>query len=146
MTAFTLSFVACNDPEDDGKTPTPDNPTPEGLTFKVEVGEVTSSSVSYTVTPSDLEAEYLCVLYDAETVEEFTRDEFLVQTLFQELETEARSKGMTREEYMPQVVDKGVITDGQFSNGRPAADANNAPGSVHFVFLIPTAMKYTLIV
>lgn len=116
MTAFTLSFVACTDPEDDGKTPTPDNPTPEGLTFKVEVGEVTSSSVSYTVTPSDLEAEYLCVLYDAETVEEFTRDEFLVQTLYQELETEARSKGKTLEEYMPEVVDKGAITDGKFSN------------------------------
>ena len=119
MTAFTLSFVACNDPEDDGKTPTPDNPTPEGLTFKVEVGEVTSSSVSYTVTPSDLEAEYLCVLYDAETVEEFTRDEFLVQTLYQELETEARSKGKTLEEYMPEVVDKGAITDGKFSNLYP---------------------------
>lgn len=116
MTAFTLSFVACTDPEDDGKTPTPDNPTPEGLTFKVEVGEVTSSSVSYTVTPSDLNAEYLCVLYDAETVEEFTRDEFLVQTLYQELETEARSKGKTLEEYMPEVVDKGAITDGKFSN------------------------------
>ena len=119
MTAFTLSFVACNDPEDDGKTPTPDNPTPEGLTFKVEVGEVTSSSVSYTVTPSDLNAEYLCVLYDAETVEEFTRDEFLVQTLYQELETEARSKGKTLEEYMPEVVDKGAITDGKFSNLYP---------------------------
>ena len=116
MTAFTLSFVACTDPEDDGKTPTPDNPTPEGLTFTVEVGEVTSSSVSYTVTPSDLNAEYLCVLYDAETVEEFTRDEFLVQTIYQELETEARSKGQTLEEYMPEVVDKGAITDGKFSN------------------------------
>ena len=119
MTAFTLSFVACTDPEDDGKTPTPDNPTPEGLTFKVEVGEVTSSSVSYTVTPSDLNAEYLCVLYDAETVEEFTRDEFLVQTIYQELETEARSKGQTLEEYMPEVVDKGAITDGKFSNLLP---------------------------
>lgn len=117
MTAFTLSFVACTDPEDDGKTPdNPTPPTPEGLTFTVEVGEVTSSSVSYTVTPSDLEAEYLCVLYDAETVEEFTRDEFLVQTLYQELETEARSKGKTLEEYMPEVVDKGAITDGKFSN------------------------------
>ena len=119
MTAFTLSFVACTHPKDDGKTPdnpTPPNPTPEGLTFTVEVGEVTSSSVSYTVTPSDLNAEYLCVLYDAETVEEFTRDEFLVQTLYQELETEARSKGKTLEEYMPEVVDKGAITDGKFSN------------------------------
>ncbi len=124
MTAFTLSFVACTDSNvDDGQSGNPtddpteeDGPKEEGLTFKVEVGEVTSSSVSYTITPSDLEAEYLCVLYDAETVEEFTRDQFLVENLYQELETEARSKGQTLEEYMPEVVDKGAITDGKFSN------------------------------
>lgn len=112
LLALPLAFAAC----DPAPEPGPDTPTPEGLSFDVVVGEVTSSSVSYTVTPSDLEAEYLCVLYDAATVEEFTRDEFLVETLFQELETEARSKGMTLEEYMPQVVDKGAITDGKFSN------------------------------
>ncbi len=115
LATVALSFVACTEPEPEKPTPGPD-PTPEGLTFDVKVGEVTSSTVAYTVTPSDLEAEYLCVLYDAETVEEFTRDEFLVQTLFQELETEARSKGKTLEEYMPEVVDKGAITDGKFSN------------------------------
>ena len=114
LATVALSFVACTEPEEK-PTPGPD-PTPEGLTFDVKVGEVTSSSVAYTVTPSDLEAEYLCVLYDAETVEEFTRDEFLVQTLFQELEAEARTKGKTLEEYMPEVVDKGAITDGKFSN------------------------------
>ena len=114
LLALPLAFAACDPAPEPG--PGPDTPTPEGLSFDVVVGEVTSSSVSYTVTPSDLEAEYLCVLYDAETVEEFTRDEFLVETLFQELETEARSKGMTLEEYMPQVVDKGAITDGKFSN------------------------------
>ena len=114
LATVALSFVACTEPEEK-PTPGPD-PTPEGLTFDVKVGEVTSSTVAYTVTPSDLEAEYLCVLYDAETVEEFTRDEFLVQTLFQELEAEARTKGKTLEEYMPEVVDKGAITDGKFSN------------------------------
>lgn len=114
LTTVVLSFVACTEPQKE-PTPGPD-PTPEGLTFDVKVGEVTSSTVAYTVTPSDLEAEYLCVLYDAETVEEFTRDEFLVQTLFQELEAEARTTGKTLEEYMPEVVDKGAITDGKFSN------------------------------
>lgn len=114
LATVALSFVACTEPEEK-PTPGPD-PTPEGLTFDVKVGEVTSSTVAYTVTPSDLEAEYLCVLYDAETVEEFTRDEFLVQTLFQELEAEARTVGKTLQEYMPEVVDKGAITDGKFSN------------------------------
>lgn len=115
LATVALSFVACTEPEPEKPTPGPD-PTPEGLTFDVKVGEVTSSTVAYTVTPSDLEAEYLCVLYDAETVEEFTRDEFLVQTLFQELEAEARTVGKTLQEYMPEVVDKGAITDGKFSN------------------------------
>ena len=106
LLALPLVFAACEPTPD----PVPDNPTPEGLTFEVEVGEVTHSVVNFTITPSDLEAEYLCVLYDAETVEEFTRDEFLVQTLYQELETEARQTGKTLEEYMPQIVDKGVLT------------------------------------
>ena len=102
-----LSFVACEKP-----TPEPEpEPKPTGLTFDVQLGEVTSSSVAYTVTPSDLEAEYLCVLYDAETAEEYTRDEFLVQQLMMDLEEDARSKGKTLAEYMPSIVDKGIISD-----------------------------------
>ena len=76
LAAVAVSFASCE------PTPTPEpepQPQPGGeTTFDVQVGEITSSSVAYTVTPSDLEAEYLCVLYDAATVEEFTRDEFLV--------------------------------------------------------------------
>ena len=116
MMAFTLSFVACNEPE---PAPEPDPVPPVKDTFVVEIGEVTSSSVAYTVTPSDLEAEYLCVLYDAETVEEFTRDQFLVESLMSELEEEARSTGKTLLEYMPSVVDKGAITDGMFKGLAP---------------------------
>ena len=116
MMAFTLSFVACNEPE---PAPEPDPVPPVKDTFVVEIGEVTSSSVAYTVTPSDLEAEYLCVLYDAETVEEFTRDQFLVENLMSELEDEARSTGKTLLEYMPSVVDKGAITDGMFKGLAP---------------------------
>ena len=72
MMAFTLSFVACEQPEEPKKPepgPGPEQPTPTAA-FEVKVGEVTSSSIAYTVTPADLEGEYLCVLYDAETVEE----------------------------------------------------------------------------
>ena len=115
MMAFTLSFVACNEPEPGPEKP---DPKPEAA-FVVEVGEVTSSSVAYTVIPSNLEAEYLCVLYDAETVEEFTREEFLVESLMMELESEARATGKTLAEYMPTVVDKGAITDGLFEGLAP---------------------------
>ncbi len=113
---LALSFVACENP-----TPEPEpEPEPEVKgAFDVKIGEVTSSTVAYTVTPADLEAEYLCVLYDAETIEEFTRDQFIVENLMMELESEARSKGKTLAEFMPEVVDKGAITDGLFSRLAP---------------------------
>ena len=119
MMAFTLSFVACEQPEEPGK-PEP-APGPKAA-FEVKVGEVTSSSIAYTVTPADLEGEYLCVLYDAETVEEFTRDQFLVENLFMELTDEARNTGKTLTEYMPSIADKGAITDGLFEGLAPEAD------------------------
>ena len=122
MMAFTLSFVACEQPEEPKKPepgPGPEQPT---AVFEVKIGEVTSSSIAYTVTPADLEAEYLCVLYDAETVEEFTRDQFLVENLFMELTDEARNTGKTLTEYMPSIADKGAITDGLFEGLAPEAD------------------------
>ena len=108
LTAVTLSFAACTEPTPEQK-PEPEPPQPEGLTFEVELGEITYSSVDYTVTPSDLEAEYLCILYDAETVEEFTQDKYLVATLLQELEAEARTEGMTLVEFLADYTDKGVL-------------------------------------
>ena len=118
LAAVAVSFASCE------PTPTPEpDPKPNGeTTFNVQVGEITSSTVAYTVTPSNLEAEYLCVLYDAATVEEYTRDEFLVQSLLMDLESEARTVGKTLLEYMPSVVDCGVIEDGLYSNLRPESD------------------------
>ena len=114
LTAATLSFAACTEPTPEQK-PEPVPPQPEGLTFEVELGEVTYSSVDYTVTPSDLEAEYLCILYDAATVEEFTQDKYLVATLLQELEAEARTEGMTLVEFLADYTDKGILED-SFTN------------------------------
>ena len=106
-----MAFTACENP-----TPEPEpEPKPEGLTFEVELGEITYSSVDYKVTPSDLEAEYLCILYDAETVEEFTQDKYLVATLLQELEAEARTEGMTLVEFLADYTDKGILED-SFTN------------------------------
>ena len=120
LTAVTLSFAACTEPTPE-PTPEPEPPQPEGLTFEVELGEVTYSSVDYTVTPSDLEAEYLCILYDAETVEEFTQDKYLVATLLQELEAEARTEGMTLVEFLADYTDKGVLED-SYTNLAPESD------------------------
>ena len=128
LTAATLSFAACTK-QDVKEEPTPENPTPEnptpeqptGLTFEIELDEVTYSSVSYTITPSDLEAEYLCMLYDAETVEDFTQDKYLIATLYQELEAEARTMGMTLAEFLPEYTDKGILED-QFVGLAPESD------------------------
>ena len=57
MTTVALSFAACENPEGPGNKPGPEVPK---AAFTVELTEVTYSSVAYTVTPSDLEAEYLC--------------------------------------------------------------------------------------
>ena len=51
------------------------------------------------------------MLYDAETVEEFTQDKYLVATLYQELEAEARSMGMTLAEFLPTYTDTGILED-----------------------------------
>ena len=114
MAMVVMTFAACEKPTPE---PEPEKPTPNPTekTFEVKIGEVTSSTIAYTVTPSDLEAEYLCVLYDAETIEEFTRDQFIIETLMMELESEARATGKTLAEFMPSIVDKGAITDGLFS-------------------------------
>ena len=114
MAMVVMAFAACE------PTPAPEPEQPKGP-FAVEITEVTYSSVSYTVTPSDLEAEYLCLLYDAETVEEFTQDKYLVATLFQELEAEARTMGMTLAEFLPTYTDKGILED-QFVGLAPESD------------------------
>lgn len=116
MMVLILSFIACNDPHEE-----PIPPIPTKLTFEVNVGEVTSSSIAYTVTPSNLKDKYLCVLWDAETVESFTRDEFLVESLLKEIETAARAQGIPFVEYMSQAVTSGAISDGKFSNLSPAS-------------------------
>ena len=116
MAIVVMAFAAC----EPTPAPEPEPEQPKGA-FAVEITEVTYSSVSYTVTPSDLEAEYLCLLYDAETVEEFTQDKYLVATLYQELEAEARTMGMTLAEFLPTYTDKGILED-QFVGLAPESD------------------------
>lgn len=109
-----MSLVACEDPNSDDPGTKPE---PEGLTFEITIDEtqVTKSTMTFTIVPSDLNAEYLCMVYDVVGADDFTKDEYLVATLYQELTAEAASKGLTFAEYMPQIVDKGIIEDGVFS-------------------------------
>ena len=93
----------------------PPAPAPERANFEVTVHDTTRGSVTFSVEPLDMDAPYLCVVYSKAEYDEFTREDFLVEALFQELRDRASSVGKTFDEYMPEVVDRGVVTEAKFS-------------------------------
>ena len=114
MMVFSLSFVACGDDNvDKGNNNNGGNGGNETVDsfFDVEITDLTYSSVAFTVVPDDTLADYLCVLYTQEEVDEFTKDEYLVLSLFQELEAEARLEGKTIDEYLPSILEHGILED-----------------------------------
>lgn len=125
LTAFAFSFAACTEtPDEPGKPDdpvTPEDPVTEELTFNVEVGEISYSAVNFVITPSDLEADYVVALYNKATVDEFTSDEYLLTSLYTELEADARYKGKTLKEYMVDVIDRGVL-EGSFEELAPETE------------------------
>ncbi|MBO7262906.1 MAG: hypothetical protein J6U93_00115 [Alistipes sp.] len=128
LSVFSLTFVACGgDDVDDTKKPTPKPETPVEQSFDIQIETITFNSVEFTVTPTDLEADYLCMLYDAATVESFRKDEYVIQTLYQELETEARAKGLTLEEYLPEFLDRGVLS---------ASSSQLSPESDYYILVV----------
>ena len=110
LASVVLMAVAC--------TPS-DEPTPEPVAprqaFDVEISDVTRSTVTINVTPTEDVGNYICVVEERSVVEEFTQDKFIIATVFQELTEEAATKGLTLSEYLPSVVDNGKIEDVVFS-------------------------------
>ena len=100
--------VSCEQPEE----PTP--AVPEG-DFKVVVHDVSRGSVRFSVTPKNDAMDYLCVVYERADVEEYSREEFLVESVFMDITTEAYDQGKTFAEYMLEVVDRGTIENVSFS-------------------------------
>ena len=101
--------VACGREVD---PPPPPTPIPD---FRVEIDDVTRSTVTVSIAPSEKIADYICVVEERSVVDEFTQSKFVIATVFQELTEEASSKGLTLAEYMPTVVDNGVIEGATFS-------------------------------
>ncbi len=108
IVALSVSSCVQKEPE----TPKPPVDTPE---FKVEIDAITRSTVTISVTPKELDMEYLCLIYEKEFVEEFTRDEFLASSIYQEIEGEAYAKGKTLAEYMPTIVERGAMEGVRYS-------------------------------
>ncbi len=106
LTALTLSFAACTEPTPEQK------PEPEPdveLTFEVSVSETTRTSAFINVTPSDLEADYLAVVYPAAVVEQSASDAELVAKIYAEFAAYAETQEKTFVEYVAEVVKRGAL-------------------------------------
>ena len=102
-----LSFVACKDPQ---PTPGPEpGPEPTELTFTAEVVDVTRTSVFVNVTPSDLEAEYFTVVYNAYSVEQCESDAEIVAKIYAEVGAYAESQQKSFAEYMAEHTKRGEL-------------------------------------
>ena len=106
LTALTLSFAACTEPTPD--KPNTDDPVKEDLKFEASVTETTRTSAFITVTPSDLEADYMSVVYPASAVEQCATDAELVVKIYAEFAAYAEANGKTFVEYMAEVVKRGA--------------------------------------
>lgn len=110
---FTLSFAACTEPTPE--QPTPPTPT-DKLTLDVFVGEATMTTVEYTVTPSDLEAEYLVLACTSAAVDKCDSDAAIIELVYGDMKNYAEANGKTFEEYVAGIVKKGAIEDGLIQN------------------------------
>ena len=90
LVALLVVAVACTTNDE----PTPDVPTPAS-DFVVELGDVTRSTVSLSVTPAETIGDYVCVVEERSVVDEFTQEKFVIATVLQELTEEASTMGKT---------------------------------------------------
>ena len=102
-----VSFVACDNKNPEQDKPTP--PTPTELTFEVSVADVTRTSAFINVTPSDLEADYFTVIYNAFSVEQCATDAELVAKIYAEIGAFAETHDQTFAEYMAEHVKRGKL-------------------------------------
>lgn len=110
-------MVGCKEDPTPGPEPTPGpnpNPNPTELTFDVNIKETTKTRMFFEITPSDVNAPYFTVVYEKSFVDDFSKEEYLVGTIYEEITEEANSMGLKFAEYMEQYTDKGAI-DASFS-------------------------------
>ena len=118
MMLFAVSFVACNDDNVD-KGGNNNNPPVEptvDVTFDISDVEATSSEVTFTVTPSDDDVEYLVFVHDAKSVEDCDTDADIVEKIYGEIEDYAEAIGTTFNEYLAGKVKRGAIENVKVTN------------------------------
>lgn len=111
LVAFTLSLAACekDKPGTDNPSDDPQPPTPTELTFEISVADATLTSAFINVTPSDLEADYFTVIYNAFSVEQCATDAELVAKIYAEIGAYAETQEQTFAEYMAEHVKRGKL-------------------------------------
>ena len=108
LMVVSLSFVACSeDPATEDPKPEPPVEKVE-LTFEAVVNETTRTSAFISVTPSDLEADYISVVYPASAVEQCATDAELVVKIYAEFAAYAEARDMTFLEFMEDAVKRGA--------------------------------------
>lgn len=90
-------------------------PEPQKEDFDVLIHDVSRGTVWFRVKPKDKDMDYLCVVYEKAEAEEFSREAFLVESVFMDITEEAYDQGKTFTEYMLEVVDRGTIENVSFS-------------------------------
>ena len=102
-----ITIVACEKTPEEKPKPVP--PTPTELTFEISVADATRTSAFINVTPSDLEADYFTVIYNAYSVEQCATDAELVAKIYAEIGTYAETQSQTFVEYMAEHVKRGKL-------------------------------------
>ena len=111
VTLFALLAVACGGDDVDKPAKKPGYVQDPNAPFYVDFESVTRGSVKVGVTPKDLTMIYLCRVYDKETVNEYTRDEFFAERVLDDVAVEASEHHKSFKDYFP-YVRKVSVTEG----------------------------------
>lgn len=111
--AILLSLAVGCEKEPQPNPPTPPDPEPPVTTvfdFEVSLGEIDFSSVTYSIVPSVSDAGYLHLVVNYAPIENLDSLE-VAQAVLAVFEEEAADKGKTLEEYLPEYLTVGNVTN-----------------------------------
>lgn len=111
LVALTAIAIGCTPENVPTPPPTPEEPKPA---FEAEITKVGRTTMEFSVTPLDPDADYFIYVMECAEADDFTKDEYIVATIYQELSDKAASEGKLFAEYMAEWVDRGSV-EGSFS-------------------------------
>lgn len=116
VTIFALLAVACGGDDVDKPSKKPGYVQDPNAPFYVDIEEITRGSVTLGVTPKDYTMMYLCRVYDKQTADEYTRDEFFADRVLDDVAVEADEHHKSFKDYFP-YVRKISVSSGQKYTG-----------------------------